>query len=323
MSDNAVRVEMPLEDPRYPELVRQLPEPPAMLYVRGDADALSRPCLSVIGARVATPYGIAAAEMAARIAAESGIVVVSGGARGCDSAAGAAALDAGGTHIAVLGCGADVVYPKSSGPLLQRTLESGGAIVSLDPWGMEPRRWAFPRRNRVIAALSRALVVTEAGMPSGTFSTAETANALGHEVLAIPGSIFSKQSRGSNYLISVGATCIADEDELEMAISRIYGVLRFSRPDAPGISDVSVEEQRVLDALAASPLRMEEVCRMLGIGIQPALQMLSGMAVRGLVERLLDGRYALTKLALHARTPLGHNVGSRSTDSRKGAVHVL
>ena len=195
MPDSSSRFELTLDDERFPDGVRELEDAPERLYAWGNLDVLNAPALAVIGARSATPYGIAVAEIAGRVAAQSSVAVVSGGARGCDAAAGTAALDAGGVHIAVLGCGADVVYPRSSATLLARTIEAGGLILSLDPWGSPPRKWAFPRRNRVIAALSSAVMITEAGLPSGTFSTAETAMDLGRELLAVPGSILSPQSR--------------------------------------------------------------------------------------------------------------------------------
>ena len=176
-------------DALYPETVLELSDVPQTLYVRGNPEVLSTPAVSIIGARKASPYGLAVAELAAKVAVEAGVTVVSGGAVGCDQASGWAAVNAGGKHIVVLGTGADVVYPRSSAGLITRTLDTGGAVVSISPWGMGPRKFAFPRRNRVIAALSQALFVSEAGMPSGTFSTAEAAMDLGRELLAVPGSI--------------------------------------------------------------------------------------------------------------------------------------
>lgn len=191
MGKPADGIELHRGDERYPKTVEELANPPQTLYVRGDPSILDAPSLSIIGARKSTPYGRAIAEMAGRIAAESGIVVVSGGARGCDQAGGMGALNAGGRHVVVLGTGADVVYPSSAGRLIDRSLLQGGCVLSLEPWGTQPMKWAFPKRNQVIAALSGATFVAEAGMPSGTFSTAEAANALGRELLAAPGSIFS------------------------------------------------------------------------------------------------------------------------------------
>ena len=167
-------------------------------------------------------------------------------------------------------------------------------MLSLEPWGTQPMKWAFPKRNQVIAALSGATFVAEAGMPSGTFSTAEAANALGRELLAAPGSIFSPESRGANYLIANGACCIADEEALEVAISRIYGTLRFSRPDARG-----------LDGL--DPMRGDDLASALGVDPLACLQLIGDLEVHGVVERLVDGRLALSGIALHALTRLGQN----------------
>ena len=210
----------------YPPGVLDLANAPKRLYMLGNPEALQGPAIAIVGTRRPTPYGIALTELAAELAVEAGITVVSGGAIGCDQAAGMKALACGGIHVVVLGCGADVIYPSSSRELIDKTLEAGGAVVSIAPWGTKPQRFLFPQRNRVIAALSEAVFIGEAGMPSGTFSTAEAAMELGREVLVAPGSVFSPESRGANYLISVGACCITDEESLEIALSRIYGVLR-------------------------------------------------------------------------------------------------
>lgn len=297
-------------DPSYPPALAEVQDAPRALYVAGDPDALRLPCLAVIGSRKATPYGVAAAEMVATCAAESGVCVVSGGAVGCDQAAGRAALRAGGRHVAVLGCGADVAYPKSSARLLRACIEGGGAVVSLDAWGTPPRRYAFPRRNRVIAGLSRAVCIVEADLPSGTFSTAEAAADYGREVLAVPGSIWSPQSRGANRLISDGACGLVDEDSVELAVSRIFGTLRYGRCAPPGAPGAGAGERAVLDALAASPMRLDGLAEVLRLPPTGALTALSAMQAAGLVERLPDGRFAATVRALHARSAIMHNVGS-------------
>lgn len=301
------RIELKRSDDAYPSRLLDLSDAPDTLYVLGDPAVLSLPSLSVIGSRRATPYGLAVAEMAGKLAAESGVVEVSGGARGCDAAGGAAAMNSGGRHVVVLGCGADVVYPRSSAQLIERALDTGGAVVSLVPWGTEPRRYSFPRRNRIIAALSEALLISEAGMPSGTFSTAETAMDLGREVLVAPGSILSPESRGSNYLIACGACCIVDEESLEVALSRIYGTLRYGRGSCKGPVSYSGDTGRVVHALLGCPMRIEDIQRMLRLPSLDVTMLLSGMEADGLVERLMDGRYALTKFVLHAQTPLGQN----------------
>lgn len=301
------RIEVHIGDALYPRSVLDLPDPPVTLYLRGDPSALVNPGLAIIGARKSTPYGRAIAEMAGRMAAESGIVVVSGAARGCDQAGGRAALDSGGRHVIVLGTGADVVYPASAGALIERSIRQGGCIVSIEPWGTPPMRWAFPKRNRVIAALSRATFVAEAGLPSGTFSTAETADELGRELLAAPGSIFSPESRGANYLICNGACCIADEEALEVAISRIFGTLRFARPDARGFEALDARCRRAMDILLANPMRADELALALGIDSLACLQLLGELEVLGLVDRLVDGRLTPSSVALHSLTRLGQN----------------
>lgn len=301
------RMEVGLDDPRYPAQLLDLASPPRTLYVLGDVRALSAPSIAIVGARTATPYGLAVAQTMATIAAQSGIAVVSGGARGCDHAAGAACLAAHGRHLIVLGCGADVVYPKTSSALIARTLDEGGAVVSLERWGTEPRPYMFPKRNKVIAALARAVCVTEAGLPSGTFSTADAAAELGREVLAVPGSILSPNSRGANQLIANGACCIVDEESLEVAISRIFGTLRFSRTSPAAPEERDDREQRLIAALTASPMRPDDIARLLSMEPAAALAYLSGFIVEGRVERLRDGRFSLSVSALHAPSAIMHN----------------
>ena len=281
--------ELSPDDEEFPQSLHDLEPVPETLYGRGDPKVLQGPCLSVIGARRATPYGIAVAEMAGRVAAESGIVVVSGGAMGCDCAAGRAALEAGGKTVVVSGCGADMVYPASSADVYAGAVATGGAVISLERWGSPPRRYAFPKRNAIIAALSTCLFVTEAGMRSGTMSTADVAVELGRKVYGIPGSIFSPLSAGTNWLISEGARVICDEASLEAAISLDYGRLRFS--DAPGRRE---DLGRVLSALVASPSRADDLAARLGENIITVLSALSDYEATGVVTKLPDGRYAPT-----------------------------
>lgn len=301
------RIEVARADPRYPPRLTRLEQPPERLFVRGDPAALSRPGLAVIGTRHPTPYGIATTELAARMAVAAGATVISGGAIGCDQAAGREALRCGGRHVMVLGSGADVVYPASSRDLVDDTLAGGGAVISIVPWGAPPRRFQFPQRNRIIAALAEGLFIGEAGMPSGTFSTAETAMDIGIDVLVAPGSIFSSESRGTNYLLELGACCIADEEALDAALSRILGYLRTEHRDAPRRRVLDERQECIVRALVASPLRSDEIARLAGFDARSCLEFLSTMVIEGLIEQLVDGRYAATKETLHARTAFGHN----------------
>ena len=185
------RWELTPEDGEYPHQLLDLERPPKRLYGIGSREVLSTRSLAVIGARRATPYGIAVAEMAGRIAAECGITVVSGGALGCDAAALRAAQRAGGATIVVPGTGADQVYPASSRDVFE------------------------------------ALMVAEAGERSGTSSTADCASSLGRTIYAVPGSIFSPESVGANRLIVDGALPIVSEEDLEMRISLDFNVMRL------------------------------------------------------------------------------------------------
>ena len=245
--------------------------------------------MSVIGARRATPYGMAIAEMAGRCAAHNNIVVVSGGALGCDYRAGMASLNAGGKTVVVAGCGADVTYPTTSAELFEAAREGRGAVISLDRWGTPPRRYAFPRRNAVIAALGKVLLVTEAGLCSGTMSTAEFANSLGKTIYAIPGSIFSPASAGTNRLISEGAQIIPDETSLGIAISLDFDCL---------VQEQLKQDKKLtplLSALIASPSRPEELAWRLSENVLTVLNSLTDYEARGMVKRLPDGRYTPSK----------------------------
>lgn len=306
--------EMCAEDEGFPASLLDLDPVPEMLYGRGNPEVLSGPCLSVIGARRATPYGIAVAEMAGRVAAECGITVVSGGAMGCDCAAGRAALEAGGKTVVVSGCGADMVYPASSADVYAGAVATGGAVVSLERWGSPPKRYAFPKRNAIIAALSSCLFVTEAGMRSGTMSTADVALELGRKVYGIPGSIFSPLSAGTNWLISEGARVICDEASLEAAISLDYGRLRFT--DVPGRRE---DLGRVLSALVASPSRADDLASRLGENVLTILSALSDYEAAGVVTKLPDGRYAPTSSFY-----LSHNglVGAKASPAGEKEEHA-
>lgn len=297
--------EIAMGDKNYPASLQELSNPPKKLYVVGNPEVFNRESISIIGSRKATPYGKACAELTARVAVESDLVVVSGGAIGCDQVAGMATLEAGGKHILVAGCGAHNVYPASSSYLFDETIRSDGCVVSLEGWQNPPRRYAFPKRNKVIAALSRALIICEAGMPSGTFSTAETAQMLDREILCFPGSILSFLSKGTNYLISEGATCIADQDSLEMAISRIYSKLRFERKDACGIELKNHVHQQVLSALIANPMRVEDIAQMLGEKIIKTLEIVGEMKIEGLIDQTRDGKLSASQQVLEMYTSFG------------------
>lgn len=296
---SAPRFELAPEDSGYPRRLADLGSKAPVIYGVGSPETLGQDCLSVIGARKATPYGLACAGMAGRIAAECGVCVVSGGAVGCDSRAARAALDAGGTTVVIPGCGADLVYPKTSDELFADAVVRGGCVLSMERWGTKPARYTFVRRNSLIAALSQSLVVCEAGRPSGTFSTAMVACDLGRRVYAVPGSIFSPTSRGTNWLIEAGAAPVCDEASLEGLVALDYGRLRMSDARMRG------SRGKLMDALVASPLDVTQVAGLLACTVPEAMGTLAELEAAGAVCRLIDGRFTASETEL-----VGHNTGS-------------
>src|SRR5882724_5153771 len=191
----------------YPANLREIPLPPERLWVRGRVEADDALAIAIVGAREATQYGIGCAERLAADLASRGITIISGLARGIDSAAHRGALRAGGRTIAVLGSGVDVIYPPENRRLALQVAE-GGAVVSQFPLGTPPLAGYFPARNRVIAGLSLGVVVVEAAEKSGSLITAGLAGELGREVMAVPGLLTSPQSVGAHRLIQDGAALI-------------------------------------------------------------------------------------------------------------------
>jgi DNA processing protein len=191
-----------LDDGVYPSSLREIYDPPIVLYVKGAwAECLDQPCIGVVGSRKCSTYGQNAAMMLARDLAQRGLTVVSGFARGIDAAAHRGALEAGGRTVAVLGTGIDEVYPRDHKKLAEEILASGGALVSQFPLGTPPVSENFPYRNRIISGLSLGIVVVEAAENSGSLITARLALEQSREVFAVPGNITSRNSFGTNYLI--------------------------------------------------------------------------------------------------------------------------
>jgi DNA processing protein len=195
------------DEPAYPAWLSTIADPPVLLWVGGDREVLARPSVAVVGARDATPAGLAVARRLAAGLAEAGLVVVSGLARGVDGAAHGGALDVGGLTVGVLGCGADIVYPRQHRKLTEE-VRAAGAVVSELPPGTPPLPRHFPLRNRIISGLARAVVVIEASERSGSLITARMALEQGRDVLAVPGGVASGRHRGCHALIKDGARLV-------------------------------------------------------------------------------------------------------------------
>jgi DNA processing protein len=198
-----------LDDGSYPALLREIADPPITLYVRGDWQAcFEQPCVGVIGSRMCSTYGENASEMLSRDLASRGVTVVSGLARGIDTAAHRGAISGKGKTVAVLGTGIDGIYPKENAKLVREILDSGGCLVSQFPLGTPPLKDNFPYRNRIISGLCYGVLIVEASERSGSLITARLAMEQNREVMAVPGNITSSNSYGTNYLIKAGAKLV-------------------------------------------------------------------------------------------------------------------
>ncbi len=296
------RAEFFCEDAGYPAALVRIPNPPERLYVVGNPAALKEG-LAVVGARKATPYGISCARRFAGAAAAQGVVIISGGARGCDAAAHEAALEKGAPTTVFLGGGCDELYPAEHRGLFQRIVDTGGAIVSEHPWGCAPKPYLFRLRNRLIAGLAKAVLIVEAGLPSGTFSTADEALAAGREVLVVPGAITSTSSRGANRLLYQGAMPIVDDDSFADALFSLFGCLKVT-PTGPKVQqkgarliDSVDKNDPLIAALCAAPIHPEDLY-LLALSLcgkeEPRVWLMQHLAeaeLAGIIARYPDGRW--------------------------------
>jgi DNA processing protein len=280
-------------DPRYPALLGAVPSAPA-LFVRGELHVDDALAIAIVGSRRATPYGIAMAERLASDLAARGVTIVSGLARGIDTAAHQSALAAGGRTLAVLGCGVDVVYPPENGPL-SRAIESNGAIVSQFPPGMPALAGHFPARNRTLAGLALGVVVVEAAERSGALITAGFAGDLGRETFAVPGRITSPTSVGTHRLIQDGAklvTCWQDiVSELPQQWRRAVRGLSVPAGEqhTPAIES---DEGRMLQYLAPDePQHIEQLIARAGFSPARAAALLVTLELGGWARQLAGQRW--------------------------------
>jgi len=259
-------------DPAYPELLKQIYDPPLALFVRGDVKALVPPSLAVVGTRRATSYGKQATEVLCRDLVGMGLAIVSGMAYGIDMTAHHAALEHGGVTIAVLGCGVDTIYTDPSGRLWPRILESGGAIVAEDWLGTEPVPGNFPRRNRLIAGITLGTLVVESDIKGGSMITASSALEQNREVFAVPGSIFAKVSRGPNSLIQRSqAKAVLSADDILAELSPAALLPTTGRQEAAPLPALTSEESRIIEALDKEAIHIDLIAEKTGIPLDKLL----------------------------------------------------
>lgn len=280
-------------DSGYPARLKEIYDYPPLLYVRGSLKPEDEWCLAVVGTRRATVYGRQVTEEITADLARSKITIVSGLAKGIDSVAHHSALEAGGRTIAVFGCGLDIVYPAENADLARRIIQQG-ALVSEYPLGTKPRADNFPRRNRIMSGLSLGVLAIEAGETSGAMITARMALEQNREVFAIPGSILSPASRGTNHLIQEGAKLVTDYTDILQELNLMAVARQIEMKELIPASDT---ESLLLKQLGAEPTHIDEVCRSSGLPISVVSSTLAMLELKGSVKQVGTMNYVLAREA--------------------------
>jgi DNA processing protein len=263
-----------------------------VLWTIGCLDSLGLPAVAIVGSRGGSPYALAVAERLAGDLAARGVAVISGLARGVDAAAHRGAIAASGATIAVVGCGADVIYPPEHAKLCGEIAGKGAILSELIP-GTGPRAIFFPRRNRIISGLARAVVVVEAGERSGSLITARTALEQGRDVFAVPGNVLSGRNRGGHALLRDGAKIVEDADdifeELQLAV---VADGRPPSPENPHAETTRAGSHPVLESLAAGDAcNLDEMVARSGLSAAQLLRQLMELELQGSIRRLVGGRF--------------------------------
>lgn len=278
-------------DEDYPPLLRQIENPSAVLYMRGEPRIDTTRTLAIVGTRRSSRYGRMMASSLAQGLAALGLTIVSGLAIGIDTAAHKGTLENGRT-IAVLGSGLAHIYPASNTRLATQICEQGGSLMSEYPLTTPPSKWTFPQRNRIISGLSRGVIVVEAPQRSGALITARLAMEQGREVFAIPGNATSTASVGTNALINDGAKLVTCVDDV---VSEFPDLAALTKPSAKTQQQrettLSPEERRVYDLIGLEPLHIDDIISRVGISPTQAAQILLMLQLQGLIEQVEGRRY--------------------------------
>ncbi len=284
-------------DDEFPHPLRDIPSPPMLLFAVGDLGLLRLPAVAVVGSRDHSAYGGEACRLVAGGAAQAGVAVVSGMARGIDALAHTVALDAGGATIGVLGNGFGVIYPAANRVLYER-MRSEGLLLTEHPPGERPHAGTFPRRNRLISGLAQVTVVVEAALTSGAVITADAALAQGRDVMALPGPITSRTSVGTNLLLRDGATPLLSVDDLLAFYPGRGGLARKGGPQTlipspePTLPMLAPEDARVFAVLTTLPQLADDLATSLAIPMSDLLARLAMLELEGHVVARPGGRYA-------------------------------
>lgn len=281
------------KDPAYPSRLKEIYDLPPVLFVRGSFAAEDEWSLAMVGTRRPTYYGREVTEQIAGDLARNGITIVSGLARGIDATAHRVALDAGGRSIAVFGCGLDIVYPSDHVKLAREIMERG-ALVSEFPLGTRPKADNFPRRNRIMSGVSLGVLVVEAGEGSGALITAGLALEQNREVFAVPGSVLSPASRGTNRLIQEGAKLVRDSYDILEELNLTMAVQQLEMRE---LLPATETESLILKCLSTEPTHIDEVGRQCGLPISTVSSTLAMMELKGAVKQVGGMNYILTREA--------------------------
>jgi DNA processing protein len=279
------------EDPLYPLRLKEIYDYPPVLYVRGSLPAEDEPYLAIVGTRRPTIYGRQVTEEIVADLARSKITIVSGLARGIDSVAHRAALDAGGKTVAVFGSGLDIVYPGENAKLAQAIMEHG-ALVSEYPLGVKPRAENFPLRNRIMSGLSLGVLVVEAGEKSGALITAHQAVEQNREVFAIPGSILSPASQGTNRLIQEGAKLVRNYTDI---LQELNLTIVVQQAEIKEFSPADEVESAILKQLSSEPNHIDEICRRSGLTMSEVSSTLAMLELKGIAKQVGNMNYVLAQ----------------------------
>jgi DNA processing protein len=294
LSAGGIRLVM-LGDQDYPQELAEIADPPVMLYLKGALSLPELPLLAVVGARQATPYGLAIARELAQGLAENGWGVVSGMARGVDAAAHSGCLAANGYTLAVLGCGVNICYPRENERLRDRIQASGGIISELPP-SASPIARNFPVRNRIISGCSLGTLVVEAGSKSGALITAYQALEQGRDVFAIPGPVTSIGSRGANSLIKQGAKLVETVDDVLVEFSYLQPGMVEKR-NSPALQQTPVlsgDEGIIYRHLSLEPVHIDQLAERTDLTVSVVGGLLTMLEVKGLARRL-PGHYFIAQ----------------------------
>lgn len=270
-----------IENPRYPKLLKEIPFPPEKIYYKGDWEtSIFKNCLAVVGSRRMTVYGKQITTKLVSEISNAGVTIVSGFMYGIDATAHKAALDAGGRTIAVMPCGIDMIHPQHQESLYNEILENNGLVISEFEGSSPPAIWTYPKRNRIVAGLSKAAMIVEAGKKSGSLITAGFAKSYKRKLFVVPGPLTSLNSQGILQLIKEGADIVTSSEDVLVS----YDTIRFESPKVSSrLLSLNSFEQAVLEELQREPMKVDDLSRFIKKSVAEIGTILSLMQLRGLL----------------------------------------